>query len=169
MKYNQASSRLIVHWQKMFCFLFLGTEIQLNSMNLVSLPPFGSWMSSEMWKSDGILRMVLDSISWPVACLAVGPCLPCWAFSFSEQLWSEQQRFFFSPLTQRSWFNTGPEGTGPTCCSWASVCVSMLKSTLPAGPQVWMACSKRSGGGKPASSYSSINPDYQPQALTQGK
>lgn len=83
-----------------------------------------SWVSEWCWSPSFDLLLLLSS-----ACLTVPPWLPCWAFSFPEQLWSEQQRCSH----RRSWFDTKLGGTGPTCCSWARVCIPMLKSTLPAG------------------------------------
>lgn len=137
-KYNQASSRLIVHWQKTFCFLFLGTEIQLNCMKLVRLPPFGlavgchqrcenlmaSWVSEWCWTPSVDLLLLLSS-----ACLAVGPWLPCWAFSFSEQLWSEQQIFFFSSHTGEADLTQDQEAQGPLAAV-GPVCVFPCSNPL---------------------------------------
>lgn len=152
----QASSRLIVHFQLDTLFPVSGNWDLIKLHKLVSLPTLwissqisqrcenlmASWVSEWCWTPSFDLLLLLNS-----ACLTVPPWLPCWAFSFSEQLWSEQQRC----SRRRSWFNTKLGGTGPTCCSWASVCIPMLKSTLPAGSsgldglqqEVW-------GGGKPA-------------------
>lgn len=117
-----------------------------------------SWMSEWCWTPSVDLLLLLNSARLTV--LQRG----CHAEPSPSQSSCEVSNK--GAHTRRSCCNIKPGGTGPACCSWAGVCIPMLKSALPAGAsglgglqqEVW---------GRKASRFPRQHhyPDYQPQAL----